>query len=446
MTERTEKSKQRLGYFFGMFACNTAYSMVNTFLLMFFTDAVKLDAAKLSLMFLVTKLFDGMTDYLVGSLIDRTNTKLGRNKPWMLYGIPVFAAGLIMVFSAPGFAQSWRLLYAYVSYIIFCFGYTMINVPMNSIVPFMTGDPDERTNILTIGNLGGTLGVMAAIVGVPAMIRIYGGSGTAAGYSRTALILAAAASLTYSFCVALVKEKNLPAQVNDESPWTNLRLIGANRPFMILLVYMLFNALACMTSVLTYYAKYILFDEQQVTVINLIFIAGSLIGLIFAASLGKRFSKRPLMVILLAIQMLTWAGCWFAGNNVIIIYICVAIMALTAGMINPNVYAILSESIDYGEYATGYNLAGTQTAVFGLFNKIGSALASSVVALILSIGHYDNMAAVQTDSAVFAIRFALAGVCFICTAICFLGMLFYPLTRQKMKEISLVLQEKRQVH
>ena len=98
MTDRKLRIKQRFGYFCGMFGCNAAYSMVNTFLLMFYTDAMKLDAAQLSLMFLITKLVDGVTDYLVGCLIDRTDTKLGRNKPWMLYGIPVFVIGFLLVF------------------------------------------------------------------------------------------------------------------------------------------------------------------------------------------------------------------------------------------------------------------------------------------------------------------------------------------------------------
>ena len=118
--------RQRIGYFCGMFGCNAAYSMVNSFLLIYFTDAVKINVAALSIMFLVTKLFDGVTDYIVGSLIDITDTKMGRNKPWMLYGIPVFAIGFILVFSAPSFAESWRLLYAYLSYILFCFGFTMM--------------------------------------------------------------------------------------------------------------------------------------------------------------------------------------------------------------------------------------------------------------------------------------------------------------------------------
>ena len=122
MTDRKLRIKQRSGYFCGMFGCNAAYSMVNTFLLMFYTDAMKLDAAQLSLMFLITKLVDGVTDYLVGCLIDRTDTKLGRNKPWMLYGIPVFVIGFLLVFAAPDFAASWRLAYAYLSYSIFCFG------------------------------------------------------------------------------------------------------------------------------------------------------------------------------------------------------------------------------------------------------------------------------------------------------------------------------------
>lgn len=197
MTDRKLRIKQRSGYFCGMFGCNAAYSMVNTFLLMFYTDAMKLDAAQLSLMFLITKLVDGVTDYLVGCLIDRTDTKLGRNKPWMLYGIPVFVIGFLLVFAAPDFAASWRLAYAYLSYSIFCFGFTMVYVPMNSIVPFMTSDPDERTTILTYGNVGGSVGVLLAIVGVPAMIQINGGTSSISGYTRTALPLITISAAIY---------------------------------------------------------------------------------------------------------------------------------------------------------------------------------------------------------------------------------------------------------
>ena len=446
MTDRKLRIKQRSGYFCGMFGCNAAYSMVNTFLLMFYTDAMKLDAAQLSLMFLITKLVDGVTDYLVGCLIDRTDTKLGRNKPWMLYGIPVFVIGFLLVFAAPDFAASWRLAYAYLSYSIFCFGFTMVYVPMNSIVPFMTSDPDERTTILTYGNVGGSVGVLLAIVGVPAMIQINGGTSSISGYTRTALPLITISAAIYFFSVVLTKEENLPPMAKKESPWKNLRLIIENRPFLCLLGYMLFNALqlACMTSVLTYYAKYILFDEAQVTTLNLVFAVGNFIGLAFASPFGKRFSKRPLLSVLLVIQMLCWVGCWFAFDRIIMIYICISIMSLAAGVTTPNVYAVLSESVDYGEYKTGVNLAGTQTAIFGLFNKIGSAMASSLIALVLSLGHYDNTAAIQADSARFAIRFALSGVCFICAAACFASMLFYPITREKMKEIAKTLQERRQ--
>ena len=434
--------RQRMGYFCGMLGCNIGYSMVNTYLLIFFTDAVGLKPAALSLMFLITKLFDGFTDYLVGSLIDRTDTKLGRNKPWMLWGIPIYAIGLMMVFAAPQFAANFRLVYAYISYIIFCFGFTMVNVPMNSIVPFMSSNPDERTSILTVGNLGGTLGVMIAMIGVPAMIQMNGGSNSVAGYSNTAFMLAIVAAVIYSLCVFLVKEVNLPPRAKQESVIKNLGYVFKNKPFIVLLVYMFTNALslACMTSVLTYYSKYYLHDESQVTMLYLIFIAGSLGGLVFATPLGKRISKKPLLMILLGIQMVTWVGCWLAADNLLPLYIFVGIMALAAGVTNPNVFAILSESVDYGEYKTGVNLAGTQTAIFGLFNKIGSALASSVIAFILYLGKYDASLAVQPDSAILAIRFCLSGICFICAAIGFIGMIFYPITKAKMKEITQALE------
>lgn len=443
---RRLKLRQRSGYFCGMMACNIAYSMVNTFLLIFFTDAVGLRPSVLSIMFLVTKLFDGVTDYIVGSFIDRTNTKWGRNKPWMIAGIPIFMIGFIMVFYAPSLASDLQLVYAYFSYILFCFGYTMINVPMNSIVPFMCDDPNERTVILSFGNVGGTLGVLIAIVGVPLMIQLNGGSGEVSGYTNTAILFAIISSLIYFLCVVMTKEVNLPVSTTKHTSMIqNLSSIMKNRPFIILLCYMLFNALslAAMTSVITFYAKYILFDESQVTIVNLVFIVGSLFGLMFASSLGKRVSKKPLLMTLMGIQMFTWIGCWIAGSNLVLIYICVGIMSIAAGMINPNVFAILSESIDYGEYKTGRNLAGTQTAVFGLFNKIGSAMASSVVAFLLSIGSYNSQLSMQPDSAIFAIRFSLAGVCFLCTLIGFIAMMFYPINRQMLTKITEELRDKR---
>lgn len=141
--------RQRIGFGISDYACNLAYLMVNTYLLIYYTDVAGLNAAAVGFMFLVTKFFDAFTDYVVGTLIDKTNTKMGRNRPWMLAGAPVLAIGMVLVFTSPDFSQSGKMIWAYATYIIFSFGYTLVNIPMGSILPTLSSDPTERTKIVT---------------------------------------------------------------------------------------------------------------------------------------------------------------------------------------------------------------------------------------------------------------------------------------------------------
>lgn len=141
--------KQRIGFGISDYACNLAYLMVNTYLLIFYTDVAGIPAGAAAFMFLVTKFIDGITDYIVGSLVDRTNTKIGRSRPWMLAGAPVLAIGMVLVFTTPEWSSTGKLVWAYLTYIIFSFGYTMVNIPMGSILPTLSADSRERTKIVT---------------------------------------------------------------------------------------------------------------------------------------------------------------------------------------------------------------------------------------------------------------------------------------------------------
>lgn len=445
MNTKTNVWRQRIGIGVGMLACNIPYSIVNTYLLIFFTNAVGLNPLALSFMFLVTKLFDGVTDFIVGFMIDRTNTKIGRNRPWMIAGIPVLAIGFILVFSAPQMSMGMHLVWAYVTYIIFSFGYTLVNVPMNSIVPLLSSNPDERTNILTFGNIGGTFGVAVAMVIVPAVITLNGGLNVAASYTKSAIIFAIVAAIIYSICVALVKEVNEPQKAQHHNLFGDIKDIVKNKMFLILITITMFNAvaLASLTSSVTYYGKYVLSDVSAVTKIYIVFLVCSFIGLFFASALGKRFSKKPLLIGLMFVMLLSWGTILIFAEHATIMYVAMVFYSLAAGMANPNIYAILSDSVDYGEYTCGKNLAGSQTAVFGLSNKIGSAVASAIVAFVLSVGKFDAKLDVQPASALASIKFSYAGIGFICMLLCMGAMLFYPLTREKQFEITKALEERR---
>ena len=154
--------RQRIGFGISDYACNLAYLMVNTYLLIYYTDVAGISAAAAGFMFLITKFFDAFTDYMVGTLIDKTNTRMGRNRPWMLAGAPVLAIGMILLFTAPDFGTTGKLAWAYFTYMLFSFGYTLVNIPMASILPTLSADPMERTNIATSRSIFSSLGSLTS--------------------------------------------------------------------------------------------------------------------------------------------------------------------------------------------------------------------------------------------------------------------------------------------
>ena len=137
--------RQRIGYGSSDFACNLIWQMISLYLLYFYTNVMHLNAGAVSVMFLVTKVIDGISDLIVGFLIDKTNTRWGKSRPWILFGAIPFGVAAVLAFSVPNIGQTGMLIYAYVSYILLSTAYTIVNIPMASILPALSEDPHERT-------------------------------------------------------------------------------------------------------------------------------------------------------------------------------------------------------------------------------------------------------------------------------------------------------------
>ena len=168
------KWRQRIGFGISDYACNLAYLLANTYLLFYYTNCAGIDPVPIGVMFVVTKFIDAFTDYMVGALIDNTDTKMGRYRPWMMAGAPVLAVGMVLLFSVP---VSWgagaKLAWAYVTYIIFSFGYTLVNIPMAPIVTALSADPAERTKIATTRTVFSNLGSLTSSLFVLPMIYFF---------------------------------------------------------------------------------------------------------------------------------------------------------------------------------------------------------------------------------------------------------------------------------
>ena len=169
------KWRQRIGYGSSDFACNLIWQMISLYLLYFYTNVMHLNAAAVSVMFLVTKVFDGVTDLIVGFLIDKTNTRWGKSRPWILFGAIPFGITSVLAFSVPNISQTGMLIYAYVTYILLSLSYTIVNIPMASILPSLTEDPQERTVLASCRTFFSSIGSTVVSAFALNIIWFFGG-------------------------------------------------------------------------------------------------------------------------------------------------------------------------------------------------------------------------------------------------------------------------------
>ena len=201
--------KQRFGYGLGDFACNLIWQVISLYLLYFYTDIMKLDAKAIAAMFIVCRVIDGITDLLVGFAIDKSRSRWGKSRPWFLFGAVPFALAAFLAFSVPDISPDGKLLYAYVTYIFLSFMYTVVNIPMASILPALTDDMNERTVLATwrkfLAFLGSTIVSATALT----LVELIGRGNEALGFRVVMGIFGVVGCICFFLTFVLVRETNL---------------------------------------------------------------------------------------------------------------------------------------------------------------------------------------------------------------------------------------------
>ncbi|MDD3361553.1 MAG: glycoside-pentoside-hexuronide (GPH):cation symporter [Hespellia sp.] len=438
------KWRQRIGFGISDYACNLAYLLVNTYLLFYYTNCAGLGAGAVGFMFVITKIFDGVTDYLVGIMIDRTNTKMGRNRPWMFWGAPVLAVGMVLLFCVPvGWAAGPKLVWAYLTYMVFSFGYTLVNIPMGSILPSLSADSVERTKIVTSRTIFSNLGSLTSAAMVIPMVYFFAGgqdAGNAAlavGYRNTNIILGIIVIVIMWICVMSIEEVNPPMivkKVKGEGILKDLGYVFRTKPFMLMLgvAFVLFIGYYAMYNAIQYYFTYVLGDVSKMSLAVSLLTITPIVTQLLSTLLNAKISKRNIMQIGAVVDLVAYIVLFFSTNTTIV-YIAVAFVGLGFGLRQVMYFSMLADCVDYGEWKFGKSLAGTQGAVLGFAGKISSAIASAAISFLLVQGAYDANAAVQASSAVTAIRIGFAGISIVTCLISIFLMIPYDLDKNYAK-------------
>lgn len=445
------KWRQRIGFGISDYACNLAYLLANTYLLFYYTNCAGISAGAAGFMFVVTKFIDAFTDYMVGSLVDRTDTKMGRYRPWMLVGAPVLAVGMVLLFSVPtGWSAGAKLAWAYITYVIFSFGYTLVNIPMAPIVTALSPSPSERTNIATTRMVFANLGSLTSSLFVIPMVFYFAGSSEATGaalatgYRNTNIVLGLIVIAIMCICVFSVAEINPPTKAVAKSSFIeDLKNVFRNKYYimLLLLVYFLFVGYLGMYGAMQYYYSYIVGDVSAMpTALALLTILAIPTMLLAAFLNGRGVHKVKLMQFGAIVDAIGYAVLFFTSNGTVATA-ALGLIGLGFGFRSSMFYSMMPDIFDYTEWKCGKSLAGTQTAISGFLNKLASASASAIVSALLVWGAYDAdaldsaLAAGKNIAESFpqthtAINFAFGGLSLVSTIIAIIVLIPYDLDKR----------------
>ena len=197
---------KRIGYGIGDLGCNLVFSTMASYLMVFYTDVFGISAAAAGTMMLVTKFIDAFTDTGMGLIVDRTHTKWGQGRPYFLLGAVPFAIFTFMTFLIPDFGSSGKLIWAYVTYCLLCTAYTVVNIPLNTIVPRLTSDIHERDILVSTRMVCAMLGTAVVMTITAPLVEFFGNGDQARGYLVTMTVYGIAAMCIFFMTFASTKE------------------------------------------------------------------------------------------------------------------------------------------------------------------------------------------------------------------------------------------------
>ena len=430
----------KLAYGMGDVGCNFSWMFVGNFLMIFYTDVFGIGMGAVATLMLVSRFWDAINDPIIGSLTDKTRTRWGRFRPWLLFGAPITALVLVLTFWAhPDWSQTAKIIYMAVTYCILVLGYTCVNLPYGTLCGAMTQDIDERASLNTSRSVSAMIAIgIINIVTVP-LIEWFGGENAGYGYLSVAILYGIIFAACHLFCfhktrevVEVPREQRLPLRVQ-------LKAVMKNRPYLLaLLGQLLFGfILYGRNADMLYYFTYVEGSANLFSFYSLAIIVPSIIGaacfpMVFRWTENKGWTAS----IFALLTGLTMIGLYFFSpqDSAIPFYLLAALSQFFFSGFNTAIYAIIPDCVEYGEWKTGIRNDGFQYAFVSLGNKIGMALGTSLLALALgSAGYVSN--AVQNDTVISIMRHAfstLPGVLWVITAGC---LLFYPLNKKTYNRI-----------
>lgn len=459
---------EKIGYGLGDMSSSMFWKLFGAYLMLFYTDVFGISAAVVGTMFAVTRVWDSFFDPVVGAFADRTSSRWGRFRPYLLFLAVPFGLIGVITFLTPPFDNTGKIVYAYVTYALMMMVYSAINVPYASLLGVMSPDPSHRNTLATYRMTFAYLGSFIALLLFMPLVNAFGGGDVNGptrlwftapqfGWFMAVVVIAAICVVLFLACFALTKERVEPIKHEKTSLKTDFRDLVHNKPWWILLgagvSSLVFNSIRDGATV--YYFKYYV-DETAVgniSILGLPFVlsgiylgvgqAANIVGVILAAPVSNRIGNRNTFISSMALAtVLSVIFFWFNKDQLYLIFVFQILISICAGSIFPLLWSMYADCADYSELRTGNRATGLIFSSSSMSQKFGWAFGSAITGWMLAqFGFKAN--AVQSAETIQGIKMFLSILPAVGALLSLVFIYFYPLSESKMKKITAELQEKR---
>lgn len=437
---------EKIGYALGDLAANFVFQAMLALQLDFYTHTFGLTAAQAGTLFLVVGLGVACLNPVMGAIADRTTSKLGKFRPWLLWTAVPFGIISVLTFTTPQLSPGAKIIYAWTTYILLRVIYTVNNVPYASLTAVMTQDSDERTSIASYRQIAAnSAGFIVASLAIP-MVKFFGRGNDALGYQLTMGLLSALSVVFFIIAFFVTKERIQPDPQQKSSLSQDLSDLLSNRPWIILFLVTLFyfSAILVRGNVMLPYFRFVAGNVNLFAWFNGFGLAALLIGVACSTAVSVRVGKRELFIGSMILTGIFNAALYVISPQATNLIIGLEVLRqFSYGLSGPILWAMMGDVADYGEWKTGRRATGTVTAgvVFALW--AGLALGGAIAGWLLAAYGLVSEAAVQaerTQAGILLTASIYAGLFFFAAATC---LFFYPLTREKNQSIANDLAERR---
>jgi sugar (glycoside-pentoside-hexuronide) transporter len=434
--------KEKIGYGLGDTGCNFVWQTVMLFLAYFYTDIYGLSPAHMGTMFLLVRFIDAVTDPLMGSIVDRTKTKHGRYRPYILWMAIPFGVACMCAFFTPDLGETGKIIYAYVSYIFLTLMYTAINVPYCAMANSMTNCSKERTSLQSYRFALSTAGgLVVAMVALP-LVDIIGQGDQQKGYLGAMAIMGAGAIALFFICFATTKERVQPKQEVKQSVLKDLRLLLKNDQWRVLFIVnvVLLTGVVLKGATTMYYVNNVMGRPDLATFFMVVGMSASILGALGSAPLLGKYNKPAVYRTLIILSGFLCAVLYFVEpTNIPMIFTLVILLSVIQMSTTPILWSMMSDVVDYEKTRSNRSLSGMvfSTNLFAI--KLGIAIGGASVGWILSWSGYVGGAETQTAEAITSINLLftiIPGLMYVSLAIL---MMFYKLDNAQLDKIKTIM-------